>query len=303
MKRYNTFTEELKREFGCRVHRISLDAGFTCPNRDGTIGIAGCSYCGDDGSGAHGIARGLSIIEQLHDGKEVMIRKYKAKKFLAYFQAFSNTYAPVDRLRAVYDEALTDPDIVGLIVGTRPDCLPQEVVDLLITYSQKSYFWLEIGLQSGHDQTLKRLNRGHDVAAFVTAVKACKRGGLRVCAHIILGLPGEKRADMLATASMLNDLGVDGVKLHLMHVMAGTRLAEEYERGEFKLMDRDEYVGIVCDILERLRPEILIHRLTGDGHRERLLGPIWSLAKFEVLNAIDNEMERRGSRQGILAGN
>ncbi|HTP64682.1 MAG TPA: TIGR01212 family radical SAM protein [Geobacteraceae bacterium] len=296
-KRYSAFSEELKRSFGCRVHRISVDAGFTCPNRDGTKGVEGCIYCGGAGSGSFGIARGLSIAAQLEEGKEVMIRKYKARKFIAYFQPYSNTYAPVERLATLYDEALAVQDVVGLIVGTRPDCLPPQVLDLLGEYARRSWFWLELGLQSPHERTLKTLNRGHDFAAFETAMGACRERDIRVCAHVILGLPGESREEMLQTAGILNRLGVDGVKLHLLHVMRGTRLAGMYERGEFVLMERDDYVGLVCDFLELLDPRISIQRLTGDGGRD-LVAPLWSLAKFEVLNAIDVELERRGSWQG-----
>lgn len=296
-KRYNAFSEELKRAFGCRVHRISVDAGFTCPNLDGTEGSGGCIYCGGEGSGAFGIVRALSVSEQLEEGKEVMVRKYKAGKFIAYFQPYSNTYAPVEQLRALYDEALAVNDIVGLIIGTRPDCLPPATLELLAGYAQRSWFWLELGLQSPHDRTLRQINRGHDFAAFTAAVKQCRELGIRVCAHVILGLPGESKEEMLATAGILNGLKIDGVKLHLLHVMRGTKLAEMYGRGEIRVMERDDYVGIVCDFLERLDARISIQRLTGDGGRD-LVAPIWSLAKFEVLNAIDMELARRGSRQG-----
>ena len=300
-KRYNAFSDELKRVFGCRVHRISVDAGFTCPNRDGTAGSDGCIYCGGAGSGSFGIARGLPVAAQLEEGKEVMVRKYKAKKFIAYFQPYSNTYAPVKRLRALYDEALAVDDIVGLIVGTRPDCLPFPVIRLLAEYARRSWFWLELGLQSPVERSLRLIKRGHDFATFVSAVKRCKERGIRVCTHVILGLPGENREEMLATAGILNDLGVDGVKLHLLHVMKGTPLAGMYERGEVKVMERDVYVGLVCDFLERLHPRISIQRLTGDGGRD-LVAPLWSLAKFEVLNAIDGELARRGTRQGSRTG-
>ncbi|HEX9024728.1 MAG TPA: TIGR01212 family radical SAM protein [Geobacteraceae bacterium] len=299
-KRYNSFSEELKRTFGCRVHRISVDAGFTCPNRDGTVGTEGCIYCGGQGSGSFGIARGLPVAAQLEEGKEVMVRKYKARRFIAYFQPYSNTYAPVERLARLYDEALAVRDIVGLIVGTRPDCLPPEVLQLLAGYARKCWFWLELGLQSANDRTLRAINRGHDRAAFTSAVRACKERGIRVCAHVILGLPGESREEMLESAGLLNGLEVDGVKLHLLHVMRGTRLAEMYGRGEVRVMERDDYVGLVCDFLELLEPRISILRLTGDGGRD-LVAPLWSLAKFEVLNAIDRELERRGSRQGTKA--
>lgn len=297
-KRYNSFSEELKRIFGCRVHRISVDAGFSCPNRDGTISTGGCIYCGGDGSGAVGIARSETIEVQLKQGKEVMRRKYKAGKFIAYFQPYTNTHAPVERLASLYDEALAVDDVVGLIVGTRPDCLPPETLDLLAEYSRRTYLWLELGLQSPLDRSLQLLNRGHDFQSFVAAVEGSRARGIRTCVHVILGIPGETREEMSATAGVLNRLGINGVKIHLLHVLQGTKLAEMYLRGEVRLPDRDEYVGLVCDFLERLDPGIIVQRLTGDGRRDQLLAPLWSLAKFEVLNAIDGELERRSVRQG-----
>jgi len=301
MPRYNAFSEELKQVFGCKVQRLSVDAGFTCPNRDGSVGKDGCIFCGGKGSGSFGILQGASVSQQLEHAKEVMVRKYKAARFIAYFQSYSNTYAPPERLRALYDEALNVPDVVGLIVGTRPDCLPKETLDLLASYAKRCYFWLELGLQSPLDRTLAAIGRGHDIASFSAAVKACRERGIRVCAHIILGLPGESREEMLSGAEFLNRCGVDGVKIHLLHVMRGTALAELYRDGKVQVMDRDRYVGLACDFLERLDPRIVVQRLTGDGNRKDLIAPLWSLAKFEVLNCIDNELERRGSRQGDLA--
>ncbi len=296
-KRYNQFSEELKRQFGCRVHRISVDAGFTCPNRDGSVGSGGCIFCSDRGSGSFGIARGESVANQLELGKEVMVRKYKAKKFLAYFQPYSNTYAPTETLRQLYDAALEVEEIVGLIVGTRPDCLPEETLQLLADYHRRTWFWLELGLQSAVDRTLRAIGRGHDLATFLGAARRAKSLGIRLCVHVILGLPGESREEMLATPAILNDLGVDGVKIHLLHVNRDTPLAKMYELGELQLPERDEYVSLVCDFLERLDPRIFIQRLTGDGGKD-LVAPQWSAAKFEVLNAIDDELERRGTWQG-----
>jgi radical SAM protein (TIGR01212 family) len=298
MPRYNAFSDELKRTFGCKVHRLSVDAGFSCPNRDGSLGTGGCSFCGGIGSGSYGILREADVAGQLEHAKEVMVRKYKAERFLAYFQSFSNTYAPLDQLQRLYDQALAVPDVVGLIVGTRPDCLPEETLDLLAGYAKRCYFWLELGLQSHLDRTLSAIGRGHDLATFQRALAGCQKRGIRVCAHVILGLPGESREEMLEGAKFLNAAGVDGVKLHLLHVMRGTRLAEKYEAGEVTLLDRDSYVGLVCDFLERLDPRIVVQRLTGDGNRRDLIAPLWSLAKFEVLNCIDNELKRRGTRQG-----
>jgi uncharacterized protein len=298
MQRYNAFSEELKRMFGCRVQRLSVDAGFTCPNRDGTVGVDGCIFCGGKGSGSFGILHGAGVAGQLEHAKEVMVRKYKAALFIAYFQSYSNTYAPIERLKALYDEALAVPDVVGLIVGTRPDCLPGETLDLLASYAERCYFWLELGLQSPLDRTLAAIGRGHDLASFTAAVTGCQKRGIRVCAHVILGLPGESRQEMLSGAEFLNQAGVDGVKIHLLHVMRGTRLATQYLEGAVRMLDRDEYVGLVCDFLERLDPRIVVQRLTGDGNRKDLIAPLWSLQKFEVLNCIDNELERRGTQQG-----
>lgn len=297
-KRYNTFSGELKKLFGCKVQRISVDADFSCPNRDGSKGSAGCIFCGGNGSGSYGIRRDLTISGQLEDGKEVMRRKYRAHKFIAYFQAYSNTYAPVERLRELFAEALAVPDVTGLIIATRPDCLPEDVLDYLQELSRQTYLWLELGMQSIYDKSLELINRRHSHGCSVDACRRAKARGLRVCVHIILGLPGETREEMLAVAGELNRLGVDGVKLHLLHVMKGTVLSEMYDRGEVTVLDRDTYAGLVCDFLERLDPRILIHRLTGDGGRDNLIAPLWSLKKFEVLNLIDAEMERRGTRQG-----
>ncbi|HEY3309114.1 MAG TPA: TIGR01212 family radical SAM protein [Desulfuromonadaceae bacterium] len=297
-KRYNAFSEELKSRFGCKVQRISVDAGFTCPNRDGRLDTEGCIFCGGHGSGSHGIKRELGIAEQLADGKEVMIRKYHAARFLAYFQAYSNTYAPVEGLRAVFDEALAVPDVIGIIAATRPDCLSEDILDYLAELHRSSYLWLELGIQTMHNVTLDRINRHHDHACSIAAIERAKSRNLRICAHLILGLPGESREDVFASVAEINRLGVTGVKLHLLHVMRGTRLAEIYQRGELQLMERDEYAGLVCDCLERLDPRILIHRLTGDGGHDNLVAPLWSLKKFEILNLIDAELKQRGSSQG-----
>lgn len=281
-----------------RVHKISVDAGFGCPNRGGSRDLPGCLFCDPGGSGAVGIDRRLGVAEQLALGKEVMTRKYRAEKFLAYFQPFSNTAAAPEALRALYDEALAVADVVGLAVGTRPDCLGDAVLDLLGDYHRRTYLWLEIGLQSRHDRTLAWLRRGHDYAAFLAAYAAAKARGLRVCVHLIIGLPGEGRAELLETVSELARLRVDGVKLHLLHVLDGTPLGDLYRGGEIRLLEQPEYIDLVVDVLERLPATTLIHRLTGDGPRATLLAPLWSVNKWEVLNAIDAELARRGSEQG-----
>ncbi|WP_305042459.1 TIGR01212 family radical SAM protein [Geoalkalibacter sp.] len=297
-KRYNLFSEHLKQHFGGRAHKISVDAGFGCPNRGGGRGGAGCLFCDPGGSGAVGIERALSVAAQIEAGKEVMRRKYKASRFLAYFQPFSNTAAPPEQLRALYDGALGVEDVVGLCVGTRPDCCPPQVLDLLADYHRRTYFWLELGLQSVHDPTLDYLRRGHDYRCFLEAYEQAVARGLRVCVHVILGLPGEDRARMLATADEMARLGVAGIKIHLLHVLAGTPLGALYEQGEVAVLEQEAYVRLAADFIERLHPRTLIQRLTGDGPRDLLLAPLWSLNKWEVLNAIDGELERRGTRQG-----
>ncbi len=297
---FNSFSAHLKERFGVRVHKISVDAGFSCPNRGGTRELPGCLFCDPGGSGAVGIERRLPIAEQIEAGKEVMERKYKAGRFLAYFQPFSNTFAPPARLRELYDQALAVPGVVGLAVGTRPDCLPAETLELLAEYHRRTYFWLELGLQSTHDRTLAFLRRGHDYRAFLESFAAARSLGLRICVHIVLGLPGETRAEMLHTAQEMARLRVDGIKIHLLHVLDGTPLGDLYRQGKIPLLAQGEYVQLAADFLERLHPETLIQRLTGDGPRHLLLAPLWSLNKWEVLNAIEDELRRRGTRQGLL---
>ncbi len=292
-KFYNSLSDHLKQLFGARVHKISVDAGFSCPNRGGTRNLPGCLFCDPDGSGAVGIERRLGVAAQIEHGKEVMVRKYKARYFLAYFQPFSNTFAPPGRLRDLYDQALGVKDVVGLAVGTRPDCLGDEILDLLEEYHRRTYFWLELGLQSMHDRTLSFLRRGHDYQCFLDAFAAARKRGLRVCVHVILGLPGESREEMLRTADEMARLRVDGVKIHLLHVLDGTPLGELYRRGRVRILEQEEYVSLAADFLERLHPDTLIHRLTGDGPRHLLLAPLWSLNKWEVLNAIESELRGR----------
>nr|WP_320049042.1 TIGR01212 family radical SAM protein [uncultured Desulfuromonas sp.] len=298
LKAYRVYSQYLKQRFGGRVHKISIDAGFSCPNRGLDRLSPGCLFCEPNGSGSFGIARRLSVAEQVEHGKEIMVRKYKAKYFMGYFQPFSNTYAPVEQLRAFYDEALSVSGVVGLAVGTRPDCLDDKVLDLLEEYHRRTYFWLEVGVQSCHDKTLNFLRRGHDYACFLDAYHRAQQRGLKLCVHVILGLPGETHEDMLATADEMARLKVEGIKVHLLHVLKDTELGQLYQQGAFTLFDQQSYVKTVVDFIERLHPQTMIQRLTGDGPRDILLAPRWSLKKWEVLNAIDEEFERRGSRQG-----
>ena len=297
-QRYNDFNTYLRDLFGCRVQKITVDAGLTCPNRDGTLASGGCIYCNVRGSGTGAHAKGQSVLQQLINGKKSLARRYQAKKFIAYFQSFSNTYAPLPVLKRLYEEALSVEGIVGLSVGTRPDCVDEPVLDLLQNYAQHHLVWVEYGLQSAHDKTLALINRGHDVQCFIDAVEKTKNRGIKICAHVILGLPRETRKEMLYTAETIQKLGIDGVKLHLLYVVKGTRLESLYRRGEFKCLEQQKYVDLVCDFLERMPPGMIIQRLTGDPHPEELIAPAWSLKKAETLELIRKTLEKRDSWQG-----
>ena len=265
-KRYNDLNTYLRALFGCRVQKVTIDAGFSCPNRDGTVSSGGCIYCNVRGSGTGAFARGMSVTDQLQQGKKALARRYKAQKFIAYFQSFSNTYAPVPTLKRLYEEALAVEDVVGLAIGTRPDCVNEAVLDLLQAYTDRYLIWIEYGLQSAKDETLVLINRGHDAQCFADAVKSTSNRGIKICAHVILGLPGETRDDMLHTARTIADLGVDGLKLHLLYVVKGTRLEALYRQGKFRCLEQQEYVDLVCDFLEHIPRDIIVQRLTGDPH-------------------------------------
>lgn len=297
-KRYRDLNSWLRTMFGCRVQKITVDAGFSCPNRDGTLSLGGCIYCNQRGSGTGAHAQGRSVTEQIMDGKAALSRRYKAKKFIAYFQAYTNTYAPVERLRAVYDEALAIDDVVGLSIGTRPDCVADPVLDLLEGYARKHMIWLEYGVQSIHDRTLSMINRGHDFSCAQDAISRTKDRGIYICAHVILGLPDETPDDMIETAKTLGRLGVDGVKIHLLYVVQGTPLEGMYNRGEYVCLTQNQYVDRVCDFLEHLPPEVVIQRLTGDPHPEELVAPAWALEKQATRAAIEDTFISRDIWQG-----
>ena len=299
-KRYLDFNTYLRGIFGCRVQKITVDAGLGCPNRDGTISTGGCIYCNPRGSGTSAHARGLGIGEQILQGKAALQRRYKAKKFLVYFQAFTNTYAPAASLRRLYDEALGISDIVGLAIGTRPDCISEAVLEMLTEYARRHMIWLEYGLQSSHDHTLTLINRGHDFRCFEEAVAATRHRGLNICAHVILGLPGETRNQMLETARRVAAMNIQGIKLHLLYVIRGTKLEALFRQGKFRCLSRGEYAELVCDVLEVLPPDMVIQRLTSDPHPQELVAPAWSLRKTETLALIHRIMDTRGSFQGRL---
>jgi len=300
-KRYNDFNGYLRSIFGCRVQKITIDAGLSCPNRDGSISKGGCIYCNPKGSGTGAHEKGLSVTDQIVQGKKALARRYKAKKFLAYFQSFSNTYAPIDILRDLYGQALAIEDVVGLSIGTRPDCVEDPILDLLQGYTEHHLVWIEYGLQSAHDATLAFINRGHDFECFKQAVDATKNRGIKICAHVILGLPDERKAQMLETADAIAGLGIDGIKIHLLYVVKGTKLDALYHQKKYTCLAQEEYVDMVCDFLERIPKDMVIQRLTGDPHPDELVAPQWSIKKAETLARINETLEKRDSWQGKLA--
>jgi uncharacterized protein len=297
-KRYYDLKSYWRNRFGGRVYKLPIDAGFTCPNRDGRVATGGCSYCDGRGSRLRESGPLPSVAEQIVRGQAYYRKHRGAGQFIAYFQTFTNTYGPLDHLRNLYDEALAQEDVIGLSVGTRPDCVPDAVIQLLQGYTDKHHVWLEFGLQSMHDRTLKMINRGHSRDIFVGALQRVAGRGIQVCTHIIVGLPGETRKDILETARFLAALPIQGIKIHALLALRGTVLGKQYEDGLIALMTRAEYVDTVCDILEILPPEMVIQRLTADGYRDIFLAPQWAVNKMEVLNAIERELERRNTHQG-----
>ncbi len=297
-KRYNQFSAYLKNRFGAKVYKITIDAGFSCPNRDGTISSGGCVFCDDSGSFSQAHSNLLTIEQQVEEGIKNLSQRFKAEKFMSYFQAYTNTYKPVNELEKIYKSSLNHPDIVGISIGTRPDCVDEDKLNLISDIGKDYYTWLEYGLQSSHDKTLKRINRGHNWDCFLKAYEKTKEKGINVCVHVILGL-WETREEMLQTAQKLADLKIDGIKIHMLCALEGTKLYQMYQAGEIDFMSEDEYVSLVCDFLEILPPETTIHRLAGNGFRKTLVAPRWLGAKLDCLNKIDREFLKRNSYQGI----
>lgn len=297
-KRYNQYSAHLKNKFGVKVYKVTLDAGFSCPNRDGGISTGGCIFCDDGGSFSQAHSNLLSIEEQVEVGVEKLKERFKAEKFMSYFQAFSNTYKPLNKLETIYKSALKHPDIVGISIGTRPDCIDKEKIKLISDFKDDYYTWVEYGLQSIHDKTLKAINRGHDFDCFLKAYEMTKEARINVCAHVILGLPGESKYDMLKTAQKLAELKVDGVKIHMLCALKDTLLAKMYEEKEISFMSEEDYIQTVCDFLEILPAETTIHRLAGNGLSSTLIAPQWLNKKFGCLNQIDKELEKRNTYQG-----
>lgn len=301
-KRYNQFSRLLKDKFGAKVYKITLDAGFSCPNRDGTISKGGCIFCDEGGSFSQAHSNLLSVEQQVQEGIKTLSARFKAEKFMSYFQAYSNTYKPVKELEKIYNSALTDEKIIGLSIGTRPDCVDDEKLSLIAGYKDDYYTWIEYGLQSIHNKTLKKINRGHDFDCFLRAYEKTKEKGINVCVHVILGL-WETHDEMMQTAQKLAELRVDGVKIHMLCALENTRLADMYKNNEIDYMSEDEYINTVCDFLEYLPPETSIHRLAGNGLKKNLIAPRWLGKKLDCLNKIDREFIKRNSYQGIKFSN
>lgn len=287
---YLSFNKYLKDKFGQKVYKISLDGGFTCPNRDGKIDTRGCIFCSKGGSGDFAQNRNLSITEQIESGKKIVEKKIKSGKYIAYFQAFTNTYAPVEILKAKYSEAINHPDIVALSIATRPDCLGDDVIELLDEMNKIKPVFVELGLQTIHSDSAKYIRRGYSLEVYNEAVKKLKNIGVNIVVHIILGLPNESEEDMLESVKYVFQSQIDGIKLQLLHIIAGTDLAKDYEKGLFKTLEFDEYVELIAKCVAIIPKNIVIHRLTGDGAKKDLIAPLWSADKKRVLNAINKAL-------------
>lgn len=299
-KRFRSLNETLRERFGEKIYKIALNGGMTCPNRDGKISTGGCIFCSRGGSGEFASDKNLSIIEQIEQGKRSVEKKIKNGRYIAYFQAFTNTYAPVAYLEKIFTEAIMHPDIVVLSIATRPDCLPPDVVSLLEKLNRIKPVWVELGLQTIHQKTADYINRGYDLACFSTALSDLKNVGIEVVVHTILGLPGETEEMVYETMDYLSHAGIDGIKLQLMHVLKDTRLEKIYRAGAYTPLTMEDYVHWVIGCIERLNPEIVIHRITGDSPHGMLVAPAWSACKWTILNAINDTLEERDSFQGKI---
>ena len=301
MRRYNALSDYLKRTFGEKVYRVSIDAGFTCPNRDGRLATGGCIFCDEAGSRARYVEPELPVREQLRRGIEFVRRKFGARKFIAYFQAYSNTYAPVEKLREIYSVVFEFPEVVGLSVSTRPDLVPDAVLDLLAEFAERLHVWLELGVQSFHYRSLVKVRRYHGVAESIDAILRAHSHGLDVVAHMILGLPGETELEIVENARILSALGVHGVKMHHLYVVKGTPLEKIYRAGNLKVYETPEdYARVAAKFIAHLSPEIVIHRLAGRAPSDMLVAPKWSSNKFAPIQAIEKELEEKDLYQGKL---
>ena len=302
-ERYYSLNRYLREQFGEKVYKLALDAGMTCPNRDGTLGTGGCIFCSAGGSGDFAEGRCGSIRDQLERAKARIRKKTDARKFIAYFQSYTNTYAPVERLEEIFTEAISEPEVVALSIDTRPDCLGDDVVAMLGKLNRQKPVWVELGLQTVHEKTAVYIRRGYPLEVYDDAVRRLKAAGITVITHVILGLPGENKADMLATIDHLSgENRPDGIKLQLLHVLRGTDLANDYAQGMFSAMEMEDYLDILFACIQRLPEDMVLHRITGDGAKRDLIAPLWTGDKKRVMNTIRREMDNRDIRQGSLYG-
>lgn len=297
-KPYRSLDYMLRERFGEKVYKITLNGGMSCPNRDGTLGTRGCIFCSEGGSGDFAADVSLSVTEQIESQIALLSAKRPIQKYIAYFQAYTNTYAPVEYLRKIFKEAMSHPGIVALSVGTRPDCLGEEVLDLLEELNRIKPVWIELGLQTIHEKTAQYIRRGYRLSCFDQAVENLRKRNIEVIVHTILGLPGESREEILETMRYLNKKDIQGIKLQLLHVLKGTDLAYDYLAGRFHVYEREEYLALLIECLENLDPEIVIHRITGDGPKDLLIAPLWASRKREVLNLLHHQMKEQNSYQG-----
>lgn len=302
-ERYYSLNRYLRESFGEKVYKLALDGGMTCPNRDGTLDTRGCIFCSAGGSGDFAEGRCGDISKQLERAKARIRRKTGAEKFIAYFQSYTNTYASVEYLEKLFTGAIEEPSVAGISIGTRPDCLPDEVIALLARLNRRKPVWVELGLQTIHEETARDIRRGYGLFVYEDALRRLKAAGITVIVHVILGLPGERRERMLETIDYLSgEHRPDGIKLQLLHVLEGTDLAADWRAGKFRCMEMEEYFDILFACLERLPPDMVIHRLTGDGPKRSLIAPLWIGDKKRVLNSLNRELERRNVRQGRKYG-
>ncbi len=297
-KRYHTWNYHLRQTFGHKVFKVALDGGFDCPNRDGTVAYGGCTFCSAAGSGDFAGNRVDDLTTQFQDIKDKMHSKWKDGKYMAYFQAYTNTHGPIEELKEKFESVLSQEGVVGISIATRPDCLPDEVVEYLAELNKRTYLWVELGLQTVHEITALLINRAHDYQCYVEGVNKLRKHNIRICSHIINGLPLESYDMMMTTAKEVAKLDVQGIKIHLLHLLKGTPMVKQYEKGMLEFLSLENYVSLVCDQLEILPPEMIVHRITGDGPIDLMIGPMWSVNKWEVLNSIDAELKRRDSWQG-----
>ncbi len=300
-KRYHTLDYYYKNKFGEKISKISLNAGFSCPNIDGTVGYGGCIYCSKSGSGEFAGNVKDSLEKQFQEIKKVMDHKWHNNKYIAYFQARTNTYAPVEKLKQVYETVLSFPNVIGINIGTRPDAISEECLDYLEDLNKRTYLTVELGLQTIKEETSKLINRCHSLECFENMVKELRKRNIDVVVHIINGLPNETKEDMINTVKYLNQLDIQGIKIHMLSILKNTPLEKYYEQTHFHVLTKEEYVDIVVDQLEHLREEIVIHRITGDPDPQELIEPNWLIKKFCVMNDIDKEMVRRDTYQGVKA--